>query len=133
MTLFIAALLLASRGTAGSIVSNDPHKPTIQGGPDGAGGIPKTSSPAPTTGPVTPIKTPTLGQVIDATTRQPVAGALLVVTTSTGEIAGLAVTDDDGVFVVYLLDVPDLELAIPSEGVAGLDIEAGEVVTIFVP
>ncbi|HEX5010665.1 MAG TPA: hypothetical protein VFY71_09700 [Planctomycetota bacterium] len=71
--------------------------------------------------------------MLDELTNQPIVGALLVVTAPSGEIAGVALTDGDGIFVVYLLDVPGLELAIPSEGFAGLSIEAGDVLTIFVP
>jgi hypothetical protein len=104
------------------------------GGTDGAGSLPKSVSPAtPPGGLTSPIKTPTIGQVIDASTRQPIVGALLEVTSSSGEIAGIAITDDDGIFVVYLFDQPGLELAIPSEGLAGQSIEAGDILTIFVP
>jgi hypothetical protein len=99
------------------------------GGADGVGSLPKTAGQ--TTSP--PSKTATVGQVIDAVTRQPVSHALVVVTDPLGQIAGLAFTDADGLFVIYLFAVPGLELAIPGEGVAGVPIEAGDVITILVP
>jgi hypothetical protein len=81
----------------------------------------------------TPVKIATVGLIVDAVTRQPIVDCTVVVTNSLGGIAGVAITDVDGVFVVYLYDEPGLELSIPAEGVAGLSIEAGDVVTIFVP
>jgi len=117
-----ASVLVAAQLVSGT-------NPRVQADPGGGGVIPKSVSPAQTTS----AKTPTVGHVLDATTYQPIADALLVVTTSAGEIASLAVTDDDGVFVVYLFDLPDFELSIPSEGVAGVSIEAGDILTIFVP
>jgi hypothetical protein len=125
----LAALpLLLGGGTISD--SRDP----LKAGPDSTGSLPKFVSPAtPPGGLTSPIKTPTIGCVMDAATCQPIVGALLVVTSSTGEIAGMALTDDDGIFVVYLFDQPGLELAIPSEGLAGLSIEAGDILTIFVP
>ena len=59
--------------------------------------------------------------------------AILLIVALAGEGGGMALTDDDGIFVVYLFDQPGLELAIPSEGLAGLSIEAGDILTIFVP
>jgi len=130
----LAALLVASPGLIGGVlVGGDPDR-RLKMDPGGAGGLPSASGPATLPGNHSaPIKTPTIGLVLDAITHQPIADALLVITTSTGEIAGLVLTDDNGVFVVYLLDVPGLELAIPSEGLAGLPIEAGGVFTVFVP
>jgi hypothetical protein len=113
-------------------VTHDPHDPRVKGGTDGAGSLPKTTTPTQTNGPSFPVKLATLGRVLDASTHQPIAGALLVVTASDGSIAGLAFTDDEGIFVVYLFAVPGLELAIPSEGVVGVEVEAGQTLTTFV-
>lgn len=71
--------------------------------------------------------------MLDAATLQPVANATIIVTDSIGQLAALATTDSLGIFVVYLVDEPGLELAIPSDGVAGLPIEAGDILTIIVP
>jgi hypothetical protein len=131
-TVLALLAVMAARSFSGDLIGGG-MDPRLKGDPDGVGSLPKAVAPGSTTGPTNPLKTPTLGIILDATTHQPIADALLVVTTSEGEIAGLAITDDDGVFVVYLVDLPDLELSIPSEGVAGVSIEAGDILTIFVP
>jgi len=76
---------------------------------------------------------PVIGLVIDAGTHLPVAGALLVVIDPRACIAGLAITDDSGHFIAHIDEMPGLELAIPGEGIAGIPIESGYDLTIFVP
>ncbi len=127
------ALAILAPGIAGSGIVSTPPNGRLKGGPDGAGGVPKASGPQSPNTTSTPIKALTVGQVIDAVTRQPIANTLIVVTNSLGEIAGLATTDIDGIFALYLYAEPDLELAIPAEGVAGLPIAAGDILTILVP
>src|SRR5262245_16712525 len=92
-----AAAVWASPRPVCSTIVHDAQDPRLKGGPDGVGGIPKSTAPKPgPTGPTGPIKTPTVGQVLDASTYQPIAGVLLVVTAPSGAIAGLAITNDDG-------------------------------------
>ena len=74
-----------------------------------------------------------VGVIVDASTQLPVVGALVVATTGDGTIAGTAITDDGGIFVVYPIAASGLELAIPDGGVSGIAIGAGELLTVFVP
>ena len=127
-----ALLLLAPVSvSSGAVLGVDPR---VQGGSEGGGSLPKATQPSSTSGlQTTDIATPTAGLVVDAQTRQPIAGALVVITDSIGEIVKTDVTDANGTFLVFLFDEPDLQLAIPSEGVAGLDIHAGDTVLVVVP
>ena len=99
-------------------------------GGDGVGSLPKTAG---QTFNSAEAKFQTVGHVIDAISRQPVPNALVVVTNSQAELVGTALTDADGLFVVYLFADEGLELSIPGEGVVGLPIEAGDLLTIIVP
>jgi hypothetical protein len=120
---------------AGTItVSNDPR---VSGGPDMGGGLPH-AGPAQPTAPsgchsLGQVATPTVGLLIDAQNREPLVGAVVVVTDALGEPVAIAVTDSHGKFVVNLYDDPDLELAIPAAGLAGIEIHAGEALLVLVP
>jgi len=110
--------------------------PRVQGGTDGAGSLPKATSPSPSTPLGTThsdIASPTVGVVIDIQSRQPIPDALIIVLDALGEPIATAITDAQGKFLVYLLDEPGLELCIPSEGVAGVEIHAGEKLLVLVP
>jgi hypothetical protein len=123
--------LLVSPMLAAGLITTDPR---VSGGTDGAGGLPAAGLPS--TAPVIQlddIATPTLGVLVDAQTRLPICGVMVIVTNSNGEVIAAAFTDDQGKFVVNLFDDPGLELAIPSEGIAGIAIHAGEVLCVFVP
>jgi hypothetical protein len=116
---------------------NDPYNPRFKGGPDAGGGLPKPAGP---TSPANPsgllysdIAAPTPGLVLDAITRQPISGVAVVVTDPLGQVVAIDVTDASGEFMVYLFDEPDLELAIPTEGIVGVDVQAGEPLLILVP
>ena len=56
-----------------------------------------------------------------------------MVTNLIGEVVASCATDADGKFVVNLYDDPDLELAIPAAGLAGIEIHAGEALLVLVP
>ncbi len=132
----IVALLITPAG--GVSVINDPHAPRAKkSGPDGSGSLPKTVGPTSPTNPsglhYSDIAAPTAGVVLDAITRQPIVGTTIVVTDATGQVVAVDITDSIGEFLVYLFDVPDLELAIPSEGIAGVEVQAGEALIILVP
>lgn len=106
------------------------------GGPDGNGDIPNKSPTGPgsvPSGTHDDIATPTAGLVVDALTRKPITGALVIVTDANGIPVAAALTDLAGKFLVYLFHQPDLELAIPSEGVAGIEVHAGEALLVMVP
>lgn len=115
-------------------LSPDSHGSPVHVGGNGTGGIRSTITPTILPGsPPSPTSKPTGGVVIDASTHLPIAGILLVVLDSHANIAGLAITDESGVFVTCLAHAPGLELAIPSASIAGVPIEAGEILTILVP
>ena len=128
-TLMLGVLLcLASGG-----VVNDPR---VSGGPDMGGGLPQATTPSPSNPLGThssEIASPTAGFVIDIQSRQPIPDALIIVLDVLGEPVATAITDAQGKFLVYLLDEPGLELCIPSEGVAGVEIHAGEKLLVLVP
>jgi hypothetical protein len=48
-------------------------------------------------------------------------------------IASVAITDDSGLFIVPVTNLPGLELAIPNGGIAGVPIAPGDILTILVP
>ncbi len=134
--LVLMVIVLAAPAGSGSLV-NDPHSPRLKGGPDGSGSLPKTTGPTSPTNPngiqYSEVAAPTPGLVLDAVTRQPIANVTIVVTDALGQLVAVDITDANGEFLVYLFDEPDLELAIPAEGVAGVGIQAGEVLVILVP
>jgi hypothetical protein len=125
------ALLPAAVGGPTSYASSDPR---VQGGTDGAGSLPNMTPPGVPTGvQISDIATPTMGLVIDAHTRNAIAGAVVVVTNSLGELVAVTTTDSHGKFVVNLCDEPDLQVALPFEGVFGVAIHAGEALLLLVP
>lgn len=102
------------------------------------GGLPKPSGPTAPTQPPPSHQPPsfvieTVGLIVDAQTRQPVPNALVVITDAGGHPVGIDTTDAAGGFSLYLLDKPGLELAVPSEGLAGIDVQAGDSLLILVP
>ena len=132
-TAFVICVLIAPGLLgAGALVGHDPR--VSGGGADGGGSLPQAAGPgsAPTI-PLADVATPTLGVVIDANTRQPISNAAVIVTDCLGEVVAVATTDSKGRFVVYLFDEPNLEIAIPSVGVAGIKVLAGDAVLILVP
>jgi hypothetical protein len=104
----------------------------VGGGSDGAGVLPYVGPASTHAGAVETLLVPTLGQVVDAQ-RVGVVGALVVVTHPAVGLVGWAFTDDEGFFVVDLPEFPDLELALPGESVAGIEVVAGEPVLIVLP
>lgn len=126
-------LLLMISPAAG--LSNDPHNQRLKGGPDMGGGLPKPSAPTPpgTNNPAPPLAVETEGMLVQALTRQPISGALVVVTDAGGHPVGVDVTDAAGMFTLYLVAKPGLELAVPSEGLAGVEIQAGDSLLIVIP
>ena len=100
------------------------------------GSLPKTAGPTSPTSSngVHPsdIAVPTPGLVLDAITRQPIAGVTVVVTDAVGQLVAVDVTNADGEFEVYLFSEPDLELAVPTEGVVGVPIVAGDALVVLV-
>jgi len=133
----ICAILVVTQGVGASDIVNNPHFPRNKGGTDGAGSLPKTVGPGSPTNPnglqSFEVAAPTPGLVIDAISRQPIVGATVVVTDSLGQIVAVDITDPNGEFLVYLFDEPDLELAVPIEGVSGVQVFAGEAIVILVP
>jgi hypothetical protein len=131
----LLVLLLSAHALPVDVI--DGTGPRKVGGSEGGGSLPKTVGPTSPTSPTglhySDIAAPTAGVVLDAMTRQPIVGATIVVTDSLGQVAAVDITDINGEFLVYLFDVPDLELAVPSEGVAGVDVQAGEALVILVP
>lgn len=110
----------------------------FKGDPDLGGGLPKPTGPSSPSAPgpinpTPPLAVETAGLLVEALTRQPIPGALVLVTDSTGHPVGVDVTDATGGFTLYLAAKPGLELAIPSEGLAGIEISAGETLLIVVP
>ena len=130
--LAVCALIAPALLGAGALVGHDPR--VSGGGADGGGSLPQAASPgSDPTIPLADVATPTLGVVIDATTRQPIPGAAVIVTDKLGEAVAVATTDAKGKFVIYLFDEPDLEIAIPSVGIAGIKVLAGDALLILVP
>jgi len=116
------------------VVAPGPRTPGVSVGGNGTGGIRATNEPGLLPGAVPSSMTKTVsGVMIDASTQLPLAGALLVVIDPHAGIASLAITDDSGLFITHIDNESGFELAIPSEGIAGLPIEAGDILTIFVP
>jgi len=120
---------------SGDIVLNG-IGPRAHSGGDGIGSLPKPSGPTSPTNPnglhYSDIAAPTPGLVIDAITRQPIVGVTVVVTDSLGQIVAVDVTDSLGGFEVYLFSEPGLELAVPTEGVVGVPIVAGDPLLVLV-
>jgi hypothetical protein len=73
----------------------------------------------------------TEGLVLDAV-GEPIVGTLVVVTDSQAAVIAIAVTGDEGDFCVQLPVAPDLELALPKMGVAGIPVEPGNPILIIV-
>jgi len=110
------------------------HGNVNAGSSDGTGSLPKPTPPAqPNHGTAPSVATQSGGQVLHATTGAPAAGMTVVVTKPGGGVAGIAVTDHEGFFSVYLAQTPDQELAIPAAGIAGVPICAGDFLTVVVP
>jgi hypothetical protein len=131
----LLVLLLSAHALPVDVI--DGNGPRKVGGSEGGGSLPKTVGPTSPSNPTglhySDIATPTPGLVLDAITRLPIAGATIVVTDALGQVVAVDATDSAGEFLVYLFDEPDLELAIPTEGVAGIDVAAGESLLILVP
>lgn len=112
------------------------HSPTprLAVGGNGTGGIRASLTPDSLPGPApSPTSKPIVGRIMDASTRAPVAGALLVVINPSGAVAALAITDDAGLFIAFIEPMSGFELTIPSEATSSFPIEAGDVLTIVVP
>ncbi len=131
LTVLLALVAVSASIIAGSIQSSsNPRKKSA--GPDGGGVLPFVGPPSTHVGIVQQFVTPTLGQVLDAQ-RAVIAGTLVVVTHPAIGVVGVAVTDENGLFVVDLPKLPNLELALPDENVAGISVIAGQSVLIIVP
>jgi hypothetical protein len=127
--------VLSQAVVAGGAVVGVPD-PWRKSDPDSTGSLPKTVGPTSPTNPTglhySDIAAPTPGLVLDAPTRQPVVGVTVVVTNSIGQIVAVDVTDALGEFEVYLFSEPGLELAVPTEGVVGVPIVAGDPLVVLV-
>jgi uncharacterized protein YfaS (alpha-2-macroglobulin family) len=66
-------------------------------------------------------------------TGNPVAAIQVAVTKLNGDLVVEAVTDATGSFAFEMSAAADLELALPTEGVAGIPIEAGKPILIIAP
>lgn len=134
----LLALALISASGGSTVLSGNQHDPRLKSGPDSAGSLPKPTGPsAPTppgaNNPTPPLAVETEGLLVEALTRQPIPGALVLVTDAGGHPVGVDVTDAAGAFTLYLVAKPGLELAVPSVGLAGIEVEAGETLLIVVP
>lgn len=132
LVLVLAAVLVGS-GSLG--IAQDRR---VKGDPDLGGSLPKPSGPSTPTPPGTnnpspPLAVETEGLLVQALTRQPIPGALVVVTDAGGHPVGVDVTDAAGTFTLYLVAKSGLELAVPSEGLAGVEIQAGDSLLIVIP
>ena len=137
---WVAVVAVLAMGVAlGSpiIVSERGGRGAAKGGPDGVGGIPRTTGPTSPSSPNTPwtadIYLPTPALVCDAVTREPIVGALVVVTLPGEGLVAQGVTNEAGAVTLMLQDLPGHELALPTLGVAGVGIDPGEAVLILVP
>ena len=108
----------------------------VQFGPDGGGGLPRTvgpsvphNQPKPTT---SVLMVPTYVSVYDAITREPVVGALVVVTLPEAGVVALVETAENGIAKVLLSVFPEHELALPDLGITGVPILPGDIMTIVV-
>jgi hypothetical protein len=97
------------------------------GDPDGAGGIPFTGGPSDFGAWHSELITD--GIVIEVS-GAPIAGAFVVITDTVGVVA-TAVTDGSGTFCVKLPVDSGLELSLPTEGVVGIPVQAGEPILII--
>ena len=139
MLRLVLALLVAIHFTAsaqGTLIWPTSGR-TAKSGPDGGGGIPRTTGPS---APTTPFKpwvgdayVPTYTVVCDAVTGAPLAGELVVVTLPGEGLVAQGVTNSEGRVVLMLKNVPGHELALPALGVGGLAIDPGEVLLVLVP
>jgi hypothetical protein len=132
IALLLNAILAPGLAGAGAVVGHDPR--VSGGGADGGGSLPQAFVPGQV--PVihlADVATPTIGIVVDVTTRQPVSGAVVIITDGQGLTIAADVTDGAGKFMVLIHDAPDLELAIPSKGVFGVQVQAGEALMVLVP
>jgi hypothetical protein len=100
------------------------------GDPDGAGGIPFAGGPQGWES--WHSQSLTEGLVVDAV-GDAIVGTPVVVTDNAGSLVAIVITDGEGAFLVQLPTVPNLELALPAEGITGIPVEAGKQILIIVP
>jgi len=108
----------------------------VHSDPDATGGLPRTVGPSNPHNPPKPttsvLKVPTCVSVYDGSTREPVAGALVVVTLPEAGVVAIAETAENGIAKVLLSVFPEHELALPDLGITGVPILPGDFMTIVV-
>ena len=103
----------------------------VKGNPDGAGGIPYTGGPASPSGIIVQYLL-TLGLVVDLD-RVAIPHTPVVVLSKDAVVVAECITDDQGMFKLSLPVTGGMTVALPSNGVDGVPIEAGQSLLIVVP
>src|SRR5262249_53874722 len=105
-----------------------PHQSLARG--DGVGSLPK---PAPSTASDSAPAPNVAVLILDAQTLQPIPGALLVATNTLGDFIAIGIASFDGTSALHVPAAAQLELALPLNGVGGIELRAGDSLLILVP
>jgi len=101
------------------------------GDPDGVGGIPYSGGPS-SVDDISVLEVLTMGLVVDLD-RVAIPHTPVVVLSKDAVVVGECITDDQGVFKLSLPVTGGMTVALPSNGVDGIPIEAGQSLLIVVP
>jgi len=128
-----AAIVLAvAAPVIASVVLGDGHGGrSATGGSDGAGGIPYSGHPSPSSGATVPYKL-TLGLVVDSQNGS-VVGTPVLIMSSSQVLLAAGTTDERGAFHFELPALDGLSLSLPAEGLFDVPIVAGEPLVIVLP
>ncbi len=130
--LIAIVIVIASVSAIGGLIQDGSGPRHKSGGSEGTGVLPYAGQPVSAPGAAHELATPTPGLVLDAQGNG-VAGTQVIVTHPAIGTVALAHTDASGLFVVNLPDLAKLELALPDETLAGIDVSAGVPIMIIVP